>query len=46
MEEKCLKCNSTNIYREWTKVGTFVSYYNLICKDCGNKEMKRTSDPM
>lgn len=39
--EKCSKCGSINTKKEYTKVGHFVSYYNLICKDCSYVEQKR-----
>jgi hypothetical protein len=42
MKDKCKKCGSTNTKREYTRVGHFVDYYDLICKDCNNVEQCRT----
>lgn len=36
--DKCKSCGSTNVYRSYTKVGFFVSYYTLICRDCSYEE--------
>ena len=41
MVDKCKECGSENVRREYTRVGHFVSYYNLICEDCGHVEQCR-----
>lgn len=38
MKDKCKKCNSSNTRKDYTKIDMFVSYYGLICEDCGYVE--------
>jgi hypothetical protein len=44
MKDKCKECKSTNTIRKWGKAGMFVSYYTLICNDCGHEEECREQD--
>lgn len=37
----CKNCGSKNTSRGYTKTGMYVSYYNLICEDCGHVESCR-----
>lgn len=40
--EKCKACGSINTKRNYTRVGVFVDYYDLVCLDCKHVEQKRT----
>jgi len=39
----CTHCGSTNTFRVWGKVGTYVSYYKVVCRDCNKEEPKRST---
>ena len=46
MVTTCSKCDSQNTSSSWDKVGTYVSYYTVLCLQCGHRESYKITDPL